>query len=204
MFSLFHKPASAQATLASDEPAGEASNASRSSEQACAGISPQAEKSMPEESAAGEAGQEETRSAGEGQEGFLVETALAKSLLPDRPSGSRTPMGNEGGKTAEASLSSPAPVARWDQTPDEEPAVWQVSEGRTTPTRELSDEEDCPEDSPPEDDALGIGARLPRPRGPRRSPRGRELRLPEEGQRQTFTPQQRLLVLASSSRGRPV
>jgi transposase InsO family protein len=150
---------------------------------------------MPEESAAGEAGQEETRSASEGQEAFLVEMAPAKSWWPDRPPASRTLVRNEGGQTAEASLGCPAPAARWEQTPDEEPARLPVGEGRTTPKRELSAEEDCPEDSPPEDDALGIGARLPRPRGPRRSPRGRQLRLPEDGKRQTFTPQQRLLVL---------
>jgi transposase InsO family protein len=195
MLSLFHKPASAQARLASDEPGGEGSSAFRISEQACAGISPQAEKSMPQESAAGEAGQEERRSAGEGQEGFLVETAPAKSWLPDRPPASRTSVCNEGGQPAQASLGSPAPAARWDQTPDEEPALLQVGDGRTTHKMELPGEEDCPEDSPPDEDALGIGARLPRPRGPRRSARGRELRLPEEGKRQTFTPQQRLLVL---------
>ena len=66
--------------------------------------------------------------------------------------------------------------------------------GRRT-TWNWSDEEDSEEDTPPDDDALGIGAPLPRPRGPRRSPKGRQLRLPEEAKRHTFTPQQRLLML---------
>lgn len=195
MFSLFHKSDSAVASLATDETACEASRAAASSGQAGAGISPQPERPVPQESAVDEAGREPAQSAADGRETMIAEAAPAKPVLPDRRVTPQTSVRAEGGKSEGASLSTEAPGAMWGQTPGVEPLLLQVGDAPAAHNLELPGEEGPDEDAPPDDDALGIGAPLPPPGGPRRPPQGRELRVPEDAKRHTFTPPQRLLLL---------
>ena len=196
MFSLFHKPDSALAPLAADERAGEASNVAIDSMQGGAGISPQPERSVGQESGMGEAGREPALSAADGQETMVAEMVPGRSLLPDRGFTPQTSVPVEGGESESDPLSAEAPGAAWVQTPEAERVLPQVGGARRGQIPELPGDEGPEEDGPPDDDVLGIGVPLPRPpRGPRRSPKGRQLRLPEDAQRQTFTPQQRLLLL---------
>ena len=137
MFSLFHKPDSAQATLGTDETACEASNAVAGSGQAGAGISPQPERSMPQESAAGEAGRESPLSAADGQAGAGCRGGSGE-IAAARPSApAQTSVRAEGGKSEGASLSSEAPGARWGQTPGAEPLLRHVGDARTAHHLEL-------------------------------------------------------------------
>jgi len=195
MFSLFHKPDSAQATLATDETACEASSAAADSRQAGAGIPPQPERPMPRESAVSEAGQEPALSAAEGQETRIPEAAPAKWVLPDGRLPPQTSARVEEGESEGASLWSEAPGVRWVQRRGAEAMLPQVGEAPAAQNLEWPRQEDPGEDAPADDDVLGLGVPLPRPRGPRRSPKGRQLRLPEDAKRHTFTPQQRLLLL---------
>jgi len=188
MFSLFHKPDSAFATLGTGEMSCEASNAVAGSGQAGVGISPQPEGTVPQESVAGEAGRESPLSVADGRQALVAEAAPTKSLLPDHRHTAQTSVRAEGGKSEGASLPTEAPRAMEGPTSGANPLLLPLGDARTAHNLKRSDEEDSEEDTPLDDDELGIGAPLP-PRGPRRPPKGRQLRVPEEAKRHSFTPQ---------------
>ena len=194
MFSLFHKPDSAFATLGTGEMSCEASNAVAGSGQAGVGISPQPEGAVPQESVAGEAGRESPLPVADGRQALVAEAAPTKSLLPDHRLTAQTSVRAEGGKSEGASLPTEAPGAMGGPTSGANPLLLPLGDARTAHNLKRSDEEDSEEDTPPDDEELGIGAPLP-PRGPRRPPKGRQLGVPEEAKRHSFTPQQRLLML---------
>ena len=194
MFSLFHKPDSAFATLGTGEMTCEASNAVAGSGQAGVGISPQPEGAVPQESVAGEAGRESPLPVADGRQALVAEAAPTKSLLPDHRHTARTSVRRRrqvrGSFAPDRSAGSNGGPRRRERTP----CCCPLATRTAAHDLKRSDEEDSEEDTPPDDDELGIGAPLP-PRGPRRPPKGRQLRVPEEAKRHSFTPQQRLLIL---------
>jgi len=199
MFSLFHKADPTMALQAAAQTGREASSAGAESGPSGGGVSTLPERSVALESVTGERPPEAAGEIGAttaaGQEVLAGQTAQGRALGLDRTLTPQTSERAAGGEFAEDALAAEeASGSASVPTPEAEPVAAQAVEAWKAHKGEGIEDGDAEEDVSGDDEGLGLGVPLP-PRGPRRPPKGRQLRVPEDVRRHTFTPQQRLLLL---------
>lgn len=143
----------------------------------------------------GAAGRESLLPVAEERQTLIGEAVSARSAFADQGLAAQTAVRAEGVPFEGTSWPSKTSGGVGGPPQGAEPQSLPPDDAGTTHGPERWGETEPEQDAPPDDDELGLGVPLSPPRGPRRPPKGRQLSLPEEAKRHTFTPQQRLLLL---------